>query len=126
MNKYTDEFDAFDKITTDINEFFVGDEIDKEKLERLNRMRDICQEICEKERGVSAPLFPFSNRNRNGMVKLEMKNPFWTFSPAVTKRIAALFSLADDAAVAIPEGTDIIRFTFGIHDMWTEFHYDEP
>lgn len=126
MNKYTDEFDAFDKITTDINEFFVGDEIDEEKLARLRRMRTICREICEKESGVSSPLFPFSNRDRNGMVKLEMKNPFWTFSAAITKLIAALFSLADDAAVAIPEGTDIIRFTFGIHDMWNEFHYDEP
>ena len=126
MNKYTDEFDAFDKIDTDINDYFVGDEIDQEKLERLNRMRDICREICEKESGVAAPLFPFSNRERNGTVKLEMKNPFWTFSAAVMKRVAALFSMSDDAAIAIPEGTDIIRITFGVHDMWKEFHYDEP
>jgi uncharacterized pyridoxal phosphate-containing UPF0001 family protein len=37
-----------------------------------------------------------------------------------------LFAMSDDAAIAIPEGTDIIRITFGIHDMWKEFHYDEP
>ena len=113
-------------LTSDINEMFHGEKLDDEKMKRLNKMRKLCREIADGEDGVSAPMVPFSDHERCATVCLETRSPFWTFAPAIVKRLSVLFSLADEVAIAIVEDTDIIRISCGILDMWTEWHYDDP
>ena len=115
-----------ESVMSDINEMFHGDKYDDGKLERLSKMRNICREVAEIDSSVSAPMIPFTTESRNASVKLELKNPFWTARKGVRQRIALLFDLADDTAVAIVDGTDTIRMTFGVQDMWVEWHYDDP
>ncbi len=112
-------------VMTDINERFRGDRYDMEKLERLNRMRRLCREIAEAERGVSMRPCPLSDRSRNGMVGLDMPRVILMTAPGVLKRLAALFPLADDACVSAAADDGVVRLTFCVRDMWTRWHYDE-
>lgn len=105
-------------------EHFLGIELNEEKMERLNAMRDACRRIAELEPQISNPFYPFDNKQRNASVKLETKNPLWTFNPDAIRLLSELFSLADNVSICVVDGTDTIRIMFSITDMWSKFGYD--
>ena len=114
--------DGFFRTWEDDTEHFLGIEINETKMERLNKMRDLCREIASRDRSITAPFHPFSTKEKNASVFLEITSPLWTFDTTITKKLAELFSLADGFAIA--EGDGSIRITFDILDMWDKFGYD--
>ena len=108
----------------DDNEHFLGIDLNEEKMQRLNAMRDLCVAIADKERGIKNRFRPFTNKERHGSVSLELKSPVWSFDPTVAKLLSKLFAMSDGFAATIVEGTDTIRLTFDVRDMWTQHGYD--
>lgn len=116
--------EGFFRTWEDDTEHFLGIEINEKKMDRLNRMRDLCRRIEEAEPQIRNRFDPFDNRRRSASVILEARNPFWTFNSAVVKLLSELVSMADDIAVCIVEGTDTLRLTCNISDMWDKSGYD--
>lgn len=108
----------------DDNEHFLGIELNAEKMAKLNEMRGLCAELADKESGIRHRFRPFTDKDRHGSVALELKSPVWTFNLAVTGLLSQLFEMADGFAAAIVEGTDTIRLTFDVRNMWTKHGYD--
>ena len=113
---------SYEKMFTDVNELFVGDELDQAKLDKLNRLRDLCREIAETEEGIRARVFPFSNANRNGMAGLDFRKFAFCSNRKVMRTLAQVLASADDFSLSAAD--DGVRMCFGIHDMWEHFHYD--
>lgn len=124
MTKHTDEFDALDKVMTDINEFFRGDVLDQAKMDRLNVLRNFCAEIAEYDPRIKYMAYPFSNESRNGTVILDFPQVLFCNDRRVISRLSAAIAKADDLCVSALDGH--MRFSLGIKDMWKEFHYAEP
>lgn len=112
------------RMIEDDNEHFLGIEINEDKLNRLNKMRELCRNIAEIEPQCSNPFYPFDNKRSNGAVKLEMHTPFWTFEPRVITMLSELLSMADDVSICAIEGTDTIRIMCSVHEMWNKHGYD--
>ena len=124
MTKHTDEFDALDKVMTDINEFFRGDVLDQEKMDMLNVLRNFCAEIAEYDPRIKYSAYPFSNESRNATVIIDFPKVLFCNDRRVISRLSAAIAKADDLCVSTLDGH--MRFSLGIKDMWKEFHYDEP
>lgn len=107
----------------DYNDSFRGDEINEDKLEKLNRMKKICGEICELDPRIDAPFMPFDKTCRNGTAQIMLPYLLFTTDDKVRSRISSLVVAADDLAFSALDG-EHIRITFGLHDMWTAFHYE--
>ena len=116
--------EGFFRTWQDDTEHFLGIELNEKKMERLNKMRDLCRRIAEAEPQIRNPFDPFDNRRRSGSVRLEARSPFWTFSGEAVKLLSELLSMADDVAVCVVAGTDTLRLTCSISDMWDESGYD--
>ena len=102
---------------------FVGDEIDPAKMERLNKMRDICREISEINSRIKYPFSAFDNRSVNAYVRLQFPLMMFIDNKDIIKRIEHLVSASDDMAIAILENGEAIQLSFGIRNMWNKFHY---
>lgn len=114
-----------DTIFGDKNERFFGKNIDTEKLARLVKLRKICKQITGMERDVSVTARPFGNRSRNGAVMLDLpKEVFFTDDKRIVDCFAELFRLSDDFTTSTMG--DTLRLSFGVHDMWLDYEYDEP
>lgn len=124
MTKHTDEFDALDKVMTDINDFFRGDVLDQTKMDRLNELRAACAAIAEYEPRIKYMAYPFSNESRNGTVILDFPQVLFCTDKRVMNRLSVAIAKADDLCVSSLDGH--MRFSLGVKDMWKEFHYAEP
>ena len=116
--------DALNEIEDKI-ERFVGDEIDEAKMLRLNKMRNICREICELNNRIKAPFTPFDSRSINSGVKLLFPTRIYINSTEIVKKIASLYEYADTATVALLEDGSAIQLYFIVNDMWVKYHYKE-
>ena len=116
-----DDFDAL----LDEAERFHGDEIDENKLNKLNAMRTKCAEIASFERNIRHEFDPFSDRDANAVVKLSADGPMCFFDDRSIRNMAELFSMADDAAINVNQETGALQVVFGIREMWSRYHYEE-
>lgn len=116
--------ELMDKMEHDI-EHFKGLDINMDKLERLNKMQTLCREISERDDGIKNRFKPFTTKDKNASVALDIENPLWTFDKEIVKRMETLFSMADGVAVAIVDGTATIRMTFDVLDMWDKSTFDD-
>ena len=112
-----------ERILDDINEFFVGDVLNEQKKATLDRVRVLCREIAESEPQIKARMYPFTNDSNNGSASLIFPNVLFCTNTAVVKKMAELYSLADAFVTTTLQGT--LKLTFLVHDMWSEFHYEE-
>lgn len=115
----TDEEIMFD----DANERFVGDVIDPKKMERLNTLRSICQEISEREPRIKYKAYPFSNRSQNAMAVLEFPDLLFCANSRVLSLISKALTTAEDMTTTTLAGG--LRVVFGIQNMWTDFHIEQ-
>ena len=115
-------FDSWLNKTIDDNEHFLGEELDQEKMDRLNRLRDLSARFAKGERGVSYSAFPFSNRSRNAMITIDVPSVFFTASSRSMQTISEITALSDFVSFAVVADGKI-RIGFGVHDMWTKFGY---
>ena len=111
----------------DGTEKFVGEVLDPEKEERLERIRNLCNLIAEGKRTASVPFQPFPNTSRNALVFLLLKDPFVLLDKRLIRVLATAVSLADMVSI-VPcdhDGEGGVKIGFGVHDMWSEFHIEE-
>lgn len=115
--------DFEERVFGDANERFVGDVFDDEKMKEYTKLRNICLEITRIDHSVKHNYIPFSNRSMNALVSLEFPSVFLCGNAKVIRRLSAAFAIADDVWTSTLTGG--LCITFGIRDMWTEFHYLE-
>ena len=107
----------------DDNEHFLGIDLDEEKMNRLNAMRDACRKIVDLNPRIKSPFYPFDTTCRNAFVSLVFPEIEFMNDKTVTSLIGALFSAADDVVLRSREDGTILM-SFGLHDMWDKFGYD--
>ena len=112
--------DIFDQI--DQNEHFLGEVLDDAKMKRMANIRSICEQLEKLEPAIVEDSFPFTERSRNGSVAIVYPKVKFITDKRVCDLMAKAFAAADDFCVSCLEGK--IRITFGIHDMWKKFSYD--
>ena len=105
------------------NEAFVGDVLNEKKMERLNTLKYFCKELVKAEPHIKYDETLLDNWSRNGTVSLIFPTVIYIDDARVQTIMAGLFKMADDYVIS-SLGGDCITMTFGIHDMWSEFHYD--
>ena len=115
----TDEERLFD----DANERFHGDVLDEKKMDRLNRLRAVCRAVSDAEPSIKFTAYPFSDRSQNGMVILDFPKVMFCTSRQAISAISQAFALSDDITTTTLAGN--LRISFGVHNMWSDFHYDE-
>ena len=104
-------------------EHFLGIEVNEKKLARLNEMQQLCRELADADRSIKNRFKPFSTKDKNASVALDIQSPLWTFDTSIAKKIARLFEMSDGFAIA--SGDDgSVRITFDVLDMWDKFGYD--
>lgn len=123
MSKKNYTPDMEESVMTDINERFVGDVINEEKLKKLNGIRELCRKIAERDHDIKYTARPFSNRNQNGMVILDFPSVVFCTDDGVMKRLSDAFYAAESVAFSTLGGN--LRITFGVRDMWNEYHYED-
>lgn len=104
------------------NEAFVGDVLDKRKMEKLDRMKYFCRELVKAEPSIEYKESLLDNWSRHGTVILHFPDVLFVNSKRATEIMRSLFATADSFGVS-SLGEDII-ISFNIYDMWSEFHYD--
>ena len=114
-----DEFDTM----IDNNESFLGEELDEEKMEQLNRLKNICVEIGKREKGIKYSAYPFSNRSQNAFVMLDFPRLLFCTDKKVMRLLSQALTISDDFSSTALAGE--LRVCFGIHNMWTKWRYDE-
>lgn len=100
-------------------ENFLGEDLDKEKEMRVNRIGELCEQIANRESFTKATLFPISERSKNATVSLDTRG--FLFDRGTLDALAELLKLADDVSFASVDGTT--RISFGVHDMWKKHSY---
>ena len=115
--------DFNERVFGDANERFVGDVLNEEKMKTLTKLRAVCREISEREPRIKYTAQPFSNRSENAFVALDFPKVLFCADAAVLNRISEACAIATDICTSTLTGG--LRITFGINDMWTEFHYLE-
>ena len=105
------------------NEAFVGDVLDERKMAKLNRLKSYCRELVKLEPHIKYDETLLDNWSRNGMVTLHFPTVIFIDNSMAQTIMEALFRVADLYVVSSLAG-DRITMTFGIRDMWSEFHYD--
>lgn len=105
------------------NESFRGTKIKPDKLQRLNSMKYMLKQLHEADDRIETPFVPFDNQCRNATVKITIPYVYFSTNRRVQTTMAALFSAADDVAFT-SLGGESIGITFGIHDMWEEYHHE--
>ena len=61
------------------------------------------------------------NGERNGHARLDFPSVLFIDDERICKRMGALFAFSDFAVIAETEDGSI-RLTFGVKDMWSEYH----
>ena len=103
-------------------EHFLGEVLDEEKMVRLIKLRAICRKIEEAEPCIKYKAYPFSNRNRNGMVILDFPQVLFCTDRRVISSLSAALAISDNVSASTLCGN--LRLSFGIHDMWSKYGYD--
>ncbi len=106
----------------DANERFIGEELDEEKMDKLNKLKVICVEIGTREPEIRYRACAFSNLERNASVMLDFPRVYFGTEKGVMLLIAEAMGVADYFSTSTLG--DGLRLTFGIHDMWSKFRYD--
>lgn len=117
------DVDLYDKVFGDANERFVGEVLNEEKMKALTMLRKICADLAERDRQIKYKAYPFSNRSQNGTVILDLPQVAFCTDKRVMRGIADALSIADDVGTSVLGNG--LRISFGIQDMWKDFHYEE-
>jgi len=118
MGKPTEE----EMIFGDANERFRGDVLDGAKAERLNRLHEICTAIAKRDKGLKYKEQAFSRESRNGTLILDFPSVWVGLDEETNRLLSRLFAEADDVGISTLGGR--LRLSFGVQDIWAEFHYD--
>ncbi len=105
------------------NDAFRGDVVDEEQMKRLDKLRRLCMDISGMNEHIESPFFVFDKYTRNGTAGIKFGNSEWVFDKEIMARIAELFASADDFCISCLGG-DGISLTFGVKDMWSEYHHE--
>lgn len=102
---------------------FRGDVMDDDKKARWDKFNRYCDDIAKMNSTAEHPLIPFSTNSRNAIAQVLFPEVNFIEDQRVIKRMAAMMTEADDLVLAVGEDGRI-AVSFGIRDMWREFHYD--
>lgn len=116
------EDELYDAIYGDLNERFVGDELDESKLVRIERIRDYCKMIEKMDYTISAPLTQCGKKSRNWTASLAFPGVTFLSDRKLLFVLSELVKQSDDMAIATVGET--IKITFGVHEMWSRYHYE--
>lgn len=105
------------------NESFSGDEINEQKLAKLNKMKKMCQELARLDSHIEAPFRPFDKTCRNGKAQILLPYVHTIDGESALNILALLSAQADCVSFAALNGEKII-ITYTVLDMWDEFHHD--
>lgn len=105
------------------NEAFVGEVIDNEKKQLFDAMDKVCRKLEKTDQAIKYRYTPINNRSKNGMLLLDFPKVYCSSNKQVLEIISTLLEAADDFGVSTLGDKCVI--SFGVQDIWSEFHYDE-
>ena len=112
-----------EKIFMDANEYFVGDVLNEDKLNELNKLRDICHKLSRLDSRIKYKAHPFSNKSKNAMVMLDFPEVYSSWNRSVKNLFSAAINMAD--GIITSTTVNGLRVSLSLSDMWTEYHYDD-
>ena len=117
--------DVYDYIQAkaDENDSFRGHELNMEKLDKLNRLRDLCVKAAEIDGRIKSIPFPFSSASRHGVLALELPYVYGSGDARIRAILSALYTETNDFTIAYTEDGNI-RLSFSIFDMWDTWSID--
>ena len=101
------------------NNEFRGTHMNEENMERLTKLTELANVVCETDKHLDMKIMPPLNRTHHGMVQLICPSPV-SFWPDAAPVVSEMFSLADDIgfAVTFDAGKQYILVSFGVMDIW--------
>jgi hypothetical protein len=105
------------------NDSFRGHDLNREKLDKLNRLRVLCAKAAEIDDRIKNIPFPFSNASRHGVLTLELPYIYGTGDAHIRAILSALYKETNDFTIAYTEDGKI-RLSFSVLDMWDTWSID--
>lgn len=113
---YADVYDYL-QAKADENDSFRGHDLNREKLDKLNRLRDLCAKAAEIDDRIKSIPFPFSSASWHGVLALELPYVYGTSDARIRAILSALYKETNDFSIAYTEDGNI-RLSFSVCNMW--------
>ena len=111
-----------DKLFGDANEHFIGDELNQDKMQTLNTLRDICYKLSTTDRDIKYTARPFDNTRMVASVIVDLPDVY-AFEEEAKELISKAFAVADSVTISTSPGN--LRFAFSVKKMWNTYHYED-
>ncbi len=113
----------WDKVFGDANEHFVGDELNRDKLQTLNTLRDLCYKLSAIDRTIKYTPRPFDNRRISASVIVDLPDVHAFEKKEAKELVSQAFTAADSVITSTSPGN--LRIAFLVKKMWNTYHYED-
>lgn len=104
------------------NEEFIGTVKNDKAFARLEELKKKGEELCNLNSPIFKPIMrcgDTDNTHRNAVITIEASSPVVMCVEDQKNIIAEMMLLADDVSVAHVKNGDMIRFGFGVRNIWS-------